>query len=430
MSKITLNYLVSYLTDKNEKKEPVTNIQQIIKQQIVFPSKPNIIIKSSDFPDKFKLIFENNFYRIGIPQYSDQKNIDNISAYYSILCCINNKFLERIDQINYIKQLKNKIKDDLLVEKLFSLYKLRKFGFTKFLLINEIKKMEMTNIVLHYISCYFDINIFVFNFENNSIYAVYNEDVLNIYKKNIFLANIGNNYEPIINNNNNGLYNYNDEIMINILTSQIIPLNVHIKNKIIKNFEICNNVSELVKIYINITNDDDKSDEEFKDDINEPVKEEVEEKNDEQIKEEVEEQNDEQIDEQIKEEVEEQIDEQNDDINEPVKEEVKEQIGEQIKEQIKEDVEEQIDEQIKEEVKEEIEKSIKEQNDEFVKKIISSAVGHPDPLAEYRLLSRSKLMKYKKDELINIILLDGPISVDELKSRTKEILVNMILETE
>ena len=82
-------------------------IKYLVTKKNSFASKKHILIYSDLFPEKFKDLIQNKFYRYGINQY-DAKN-NNISFYTSLLTLLNKEFItynndEELNSINIFKK--------------------------------------------------------------------------------------------------------------------------------------------------------------------------------------------------------------------------------------------------------------------------------------------------------------------------------------
>ena len=132
-----------------------TIIQYLMPKQNIFSLQPNIVMKSEDF-SMFKDIFDDVFYRIGITNTYMGKNISLIN---SIMYCVdsqyNNKDIEGI--------------------------------------LNTINNNDIEKIVKE-----LQINIFIFDFKNNTIKCVYNGDYMNPWRPSIYLAQYDEWWEPIV----------------------------------------------------------------------------------------------------------------------------------------------------------------------------------------------------------------------------------------
>jgi len=173
---LTLDYIIAFLTDQK------------------FEIKSNDLLdgqSTNTFPDEFNKLFDKRVDRYGL------KNRDTM-IYDCILFCADSTYRN-------------------LVEEDKELYRM---ALSKELLRN-IKKDE--NEILIAASCYMDINIFVFNFDDSKIYLYYPEKVFNKYKNNIFIAKNGKNMEPIIQKDN--IFNYKNNILNDVLCYQNIITN-------------------------------------------------------------------------------------------------------------------------------------------------------------------------------------------------------------
>lgn len=228
MTALTLDYIVSFLTGK--KVEPLNEEED--NTNMNFPQKLHETINSKLFPKLFSEFLMDNVDRCGVVQCKSSKN--NISGYSSILSILSNAFQigQPSDQLLYVKLLKEKLKSDLTKEKLAQKFGFSKLGWTKKMLFNEINSSGISNIIIYYLACYFDINIFVFDFGNGKVYSFYPEDKLNVYKNNVLLAFYNEFFEPIVYKEGDiRMFNYNSTIFNNILKSGlVIPVNVS-KNK-------------------------------------------------------------------------------------------------------------------------------------------------------------------------------------------------------
>jgi len=161
-----------------------------------------------DFPQRLKKIFDpfvKNIERIGTFDNNDK----NTSLYYSILYCIFNKFedLDSTKQLDYIDKFQIKLSRDLSACQLYEKYNYDAMGWKKQLLVNSIREYKNNKMVIRYLADYLFINIFILNIQDDTLYAVYSEDHLNIYKINIFLIYYNEIFEPLIYDKNK-LWNY------------------------------------------------------------------------------------------------------------------------------------------------------------------------------------------------------------------------------
>ena len=153
---ITYQVIINYLSSKNEK---TLNLDG-------FPTKENILVNSTDFPKRDKKFFNKNYFRYGILNYDLDHN--NISFYSAILTCLDDNFisLNKSNKLQFIKILKDRIKNDYNTLNLYKKFKYNeKFGIGKDIIYDEINT-NLSIPILQLITDYFDLNIIVFNFEN------------------------------------------------------------------------------------------------------------------------------------------------------------------------------------------------------------------------------------------------------------------------
>ena len=90
---ITYNLIIEYLVNNNNS----------------FSTKKGNIIYSNKFPDNFKDLLSDNFYRMGITILDNHKN--NISFWSSFLTLLNSNFSNNIDkdELTIINEFKNEL---------------------------------------------------------------------------------------------------------------------------------------------------------------------------------------------------------------------------------------------------------------------------------------------------------------------------------
>lgn len=191
----------------------------------------------------FKDILFDHIDRIGIPESNKIEN----SIYFSILYILNKDFclLENEDQNIFIKNLKNRIKDDIISRKIKLPH-----GFFKKKAIERLKSVNNDYMDVYLLSIFFNVNIYVFSYSENKINIFYKENELNIYKKNIFINEINSIYYPLNYKYDNGRYfKYNSTILNNVLFSDYVKV-YSIKNS--KEFIISNNWESILCDYLKI----------------------------------------------------------------------------------------------------------------------------------------------------------------------------------
>ena len=199
-------------------------------------------LNSSNF-SKFYEFFGNHIDRVGIRT----RNKDSNSIYFSILYIFYDDYcLLDLEQQNYlINVLKKKIVDDLLNRK----FKLPR-DLTKKIVTNSLKSESNNYLDAYILSIFFDVNIFVFSYNTETVTSFYKEDKLNLYKVNIFLNEINNSFYPLIYKSENGKYfKYNSSILNKVIFLNKIKC-YNYKNS--KQFEMTNTWEEILSEYLSL----------------------------------------------------------------------------------------------------------------------------------------------------------------------------------
>ena len=159
----------------------------------------------SNFPSPLLETIElcaDEYYRYGvISKCRMGKVISNVSLIYSILFCIDNRFLNIVDKEKQIYI--SKVVDHFLLEfdRQYKEHEYRRLGWTKKDIREELQNYTNSNIVVQYIANYFNINIFVLEWaEPCALKAVYSDEEFSKYKPSIILSLQSNVFEPIITN--------------------------------------------------------------------------------------------------------------------------------------------------------------------------------------------------------------------------------------
>lgn len=225
---ITYDLIIKYLVNKQDIKN-------------IFTTQKNVY--NYTFNNKFKLLLNDKFFRLGVTTHN---NNNNISFWTSILYLL--------DEINYTNQVNNNENDiiDTFKEYLVNRYK-------KSLLDTIIKKTdkisikdklvhEPDNICLQYITDILDITLLIFDFKNDEINILYHNTVLNPLKPIYLLSKYDHFWEPIMfletNNNIKKVFNYNDNIIKNILNNNLIKYYEFEDNP--KEYQLIKNINEII----------------------------------------------------------------------------------------------------------------------------------------------------------------------------------------
>ena len=221
-------------------------LKYLLKEQskeITFVHQKNFMTYSDKFPNEFRNILGDKFYRIGVTQNINQKNI---SFYTSIITLLDDNMMsitekEELTKINdLLSNINNKVYK-LPVE----FKKISKEVIKKYL-----KDIESNIWIYELIANYLKINFIIFDFNTLEIFIIYGGEFMDPWKTCLFLAKNENSWEPI-RNNEKKFFSYNDNVLKKILAQLSINVN-YFDNKIIKKeLVIVDNLKELLN---NLTN--------------------------------------------------------------------------------------------------------------------------------------------------------------------------------
>lgn len=230
---INYDLIIKYLGGKNTSD----------KASNTFTTQKNIYTYSTSWPDNFKQLFTDKFYRYGVSLYDTDNN--NISFWSSIITLLFNEFIISYteDEITIINNFRSQLLEKYNTKKLS--------GFIKKLDKNDFRerfKLDPDTTVLQYIVDILDINLLIFDFKENIIKSVYPDEHMNPWKQIILLSKYNNLWEPIMSVNLKGeiqrLFDYHHLVIKKILyTNDLIK---YISSD--KVFSIINNVNEIIKI--------------------------------------------------------------------------------------------------------------------------------------------------------------------------------------
>ena len=236
---INYNLIIKYLAKKNSKECINTNLNTNN-----FITQKNIFNYSITFPDKFKDILTDKFYRYGI--IVNDNNNNNISFWSSILTLIDKNFI-----IPYSS-------DELELITKFKVHLIEKYSKSKLSIflkdldksdLRERFKLDQDIYTLQYLVDILDINILIFDWETQHINCVYHKNIMNPWKKTILLAKFNKYWEPIMMVKNKGktekLFDYNNLIIKKILT--LGNISYFEGNKINKQFILNNDIDSIIQ---------------------------------------------------------------------------------------------------------------------------------------------------------------------------------------
>lgn len=236
---INYDLIIKYLVKKTDNVKPKNKSNDFITQKSIFNY-------STNFPDKFKELFTDKFYRYGITTH-DYENT-NVSFWSSFLTLIDKNFMipYNNDEFSLINQFKNQLVDKYTKSKLSSIIK----SFDK----NDLRerlKLDPDIYILQYIVDILDINFIIFDFESINVYTVYHKDIMNPWKQTFLLSKFKNIWEPIMMVKNKSetqrLFDYNDNVIKKIIQTDNL-IEYFEKNKIEKEFMFINNINDIILI--------------------------------------------------------------------------------------------------------------------------------------------------------------------------------------
>jgi hypothetical protein len=238
-----INYetIISYLSKNNSKN--INNIPFITQKNINTYVKPPVSNTSNEptdtgvFPEVFKNVLTENFFRYGITVNDNDNN--NISFWSSIITILDKQFVFPLSYTHTEFEIINQFKTQLI-----DLYNPKLYDKNE---IKERFKLNPDCIVIQYIAEVLDINIIIFDFKDEKIKAVYPNDIMNPWKQSILLANYDLFWEPIMCKKSKGsivrLFDYNNPVFKKIISTNITYLNDTILKK---KFNFINNIQVVI----------------------------------------------------------------------------------------------------------------------------------------------------------------------------------------
>jgi hypothetical protein len=196
MSVLTLSALVEYLTEKSDN-EPVPELA-LPNEPVLYnePALPNEPVLSNADSYLYSICTEKAIRIDIVPTKIVNKKTYNISLYSSILYCIDDHYqdLYDVDQLDSIDNMIIKICLDINNNQILRKYKLK---IKKNDLLSAIKNYANNEMVITFLSHYYDINIYIVSYENKKVYCAY-PFLFNKNKKSIILVNYSEKfYAPI-----------------------------------------------------------------------------------------------------------------------------------------------------------------------------------------------------------------------------------------
>jgi len=270
---LSIEYIVSYLSGVEV--SPYTTTKKNNKLKI-FPLPKNVSITGDQF-GKFRKLFNESYFM------SASLNVDNdIHKFIGYLLeSLAKKEWEKLStsaQKNLVINVTNIIKLDVTSTRLFQELKLSKIGWTRQLIIDTFKDNNLSVVLVHYLACYFDINIIIYDFDTETVHSFYHEDEYNKLKKTVIFG-YGNKTYQLIKKISHNYFTHNDCLVSKTLSQfGISCVNVNIRSSdTVKIFIVKDDFSNYEPLVKKLTKKDDDSfdeiliDNRVKNDV-EPVK--------------------------------------------------------------------------------------------------------------------------------------------------------------
>ena len=224
-----LSYVDQLYSNVNDKDNNKDNNKETQESESDTESDSNDSIKTyltfgeegkTNFPKKIhELVEEDEDYISRMGVLREFGGMDDYSFFSSTLSLINKEFNEIIPskQIKYINEFCLHLINELKNKSLFRKFQYSKLGWKKKDLEIDLKERNNSILTLRYISDYFNLNLFIFDLEEDSIDLVYGEDKFNQFKRNIVLSFKKGFYEPLL-FNGNSYWNYDNNIISKLLS--------------------------------------------------------------------------------------------------------------------------------------------------------------------------------------------------------------------
>ena len=203
------------------------------KPQYSFETKKNLMTFSTNFPKEFNELLGDKFYRLGITQKIDNKNVSFYTSLLSLLCDEYISLMES-EENGYITNLHNKMNEYINAHPDLN----KKLGLKKPLFCYNVNVW-----LLELLVNMFSINMLILDFKTLEIFTVFQTDIMNPWKPFLLFGKYENNWEPI-KNNDKKLFSYNDSIIKKILTN--IQIKYFESDVIKKDYILLDNIQEII----------------------------------------------------------------------------------------------------------------------------------------------------------------------------------------
>ena len=200
------------------------NMEKNVFKQLISGESNSI----TDLPKNLKAMFDP-FIKDVIRQGILNKHVSNdISLLFSILYCTCDNFLEfsGYKQLQTVKNFNKRLFSGVFGKsKLFEKFEYKEKGWTKKELKNALSSYKNNKMVLQVLSDYFNINIFLLNVSEDKLYAIYSEELFNMFKMNVFISHNDGIFEPLCYNDKK-LWKYDDEPLKKLINVEKQKINV------------------------------------------------------------------------------------------------------------------------------------------------------------------------------------------------------------
>lgn len=214
-----------------------------------FVSKKNIMIFSDTFPNNFKELLGDKFYKVGVTQMVDNMNISFFSSFLTLVA-ENYMSLMESEEMTQINKLINELVEDINNNKIPNSLK----DIVKGALKKYVKDKEICIWLLEMLSHKLMINVLIFDFKSEEIYTIYPQDIMNPWRPFLLFAKNNYNWEPI-RNQDKKFFSYNDAVIKKILTNSNIEIKYYDGNIIKKDYILLDNINEIMNEEFSSNND-------------------------------------------------------------------------------------------------------------------------------------------------------------------------------
>jgi len=228
---INYNTIVQYLCSEDS-----TSNENVKK----FSTVKNIMVSSDDFKyTKFlKDISKKTFYRYGVTRYNNEQV--NISFMTSFLTLIDKNFItmDKKEELSYINNFCQRIK-----EKLLGKFKFEVSKFQKPVLLDRLSELKFDDGVLIQVICQIlGINFIIFDYKEEKINCIFDGDYMNPWRVTVFMAKYDNDWEPLFCDKK--MFSYNDSYLKKILTTE--EINYYNSDYLGKDYSLMDNINILL----------------------------------------------------------------------------------------------------------------------------------------------------------------------------------------